>query len=106
MEKEMEIRFRYSRVPYVTRKGNFTYLLKNTLATKRMGDHIFFGIAFCNLNEDVPSKKEGKKFAIARLEQACSYLPAGRSFIAHTGDMGYFHVDDARVLKAYFEDWG
>jgi hypothetical protein len=74
--------------------------------TRRHGDYVYFGIAYCNTNTDVFSKKKGRKIAIDRLYQAESFMPTldARIVIDAFGTSGYCKVEDIPTLLFFFEN--
>ena len=58
-----KIRFRYGRT-----EGRHP---KNTLATVRDGEHVYFGISRCNTDmNDKFNKEDGRKYALIRAQAA------------------------------------
>jgi hypothetical protein len=103
----MNIRIRYGRDP-----GNYSRR-KNTLATVRKGDLIYFAIAKCNSKLDKFDQTMGKMKAYERLvailaEHAvlggtpCG-TPLSYFMVTPDGAGGYVTIDNIRKLLQYFE---
>ncbi len=98
-----DVRVRYSRLE--------KRVPKNTLATIRDGDTVYFGIARCNRKMDVFRREVGTYIALARAELAqegpCNGLCTtdGDDLRIHTSRMrGRTTVDNIRELIKYFND--
>lgn len=92
-------RFRYGRVPE-------TRVPKNTLATVRDKNLIYFGIARCNNKLDTFNKNIGKRIALNRLNLAINeFNISTESFVIHhSGLRGVIDVKSIKALIKYFND--
>jgi len=98
----MNIKIRYGRAP-----GNYS-LRKNTLATARKGEMIYFGIAKCHSKLDKFDRTEGKMRAYERLLEALLHETTNQATLSYfmvtpDGTCGYITIDNIAKLLQYFD---
>ena len=94
------IRVRYDR--------NLMHEPRNVLVTQVHRGVIFFGMAFCNTNKDVFSKKVGRELAINRMEFEMQEIPESLLdksvfFLNEEDNAGFCSLDKAKFLLSYFK---
>lgn len=79
---------------------------KNTLATVRLGDLVFFGIARCNTKMDTFYRWMGTEIAMSRAEKAIEEMlgmPVENLTVHRSGLRGVVSAEDIPALLGYFD---
>jgi hypothetical protein len=89
----MDIRYRYNKK-------------KNTLATIREGDNVYFGISKCHLSAgDSFNKDRGRRIALGRAMLEKETFKTGIDFNIHvSGLRGYCNINHIVDVLKYFDD--
>jgi len=112
-QQDGDIRIRYGArergTVYVHDKGTIIHRgqAKNTLATIRKGDVLYFGIARCDKTEDTFTKANGRTMAEGRalktMEKTKGYPVTELTFMGEKLDRGMCPVENVRELLEFFD---